>query len=545
MQPLARSVVNQDWDEAQHDGPNGAYTLIATTAEDVDSGNPSDYLPLTRLAIRNVKRPDSEILSLGQLQQINLSPFNWMPAFPIANSEAPPYTDREAIAGINSRPVGGKDGKYAPTKFSNNANNYLLDLSYLLNENLWDRYFLSSLPDGALDLVDPDPLPNSRIRLDTGLIAEEAAGTGDVRNFDDASVYLRNFGAFNVNSTSVEAWKALLTSFRDLELEAQSGGSNPDATVPIARSLDPIERPVAFTFAEADSAPDEPDTYGADNVRDYSRVLAGFRFLSDPEIGALAERIVDEVRLRGPFYSVADFVNRRLVAPEGSDDSGRPWHGARTDSDNFGKGEGSMTDFINPAYDPFPGLAGLNGAIQRAINVSGINGGVNYPSNKTISDDRAYGNVIKSGGGMSGINKGGGGYGSAYSDQNTYLRLEPARRHHLDAEHIAGAPASEAGQLLQGAPGFITQGDILSMIGPALTTRGDTFLIRSYGDVVDPFTGEVTARAYLETVVQRTVKPVNPATSDADGIDKKWIPADSFGRSFEVVSMRWLGEDEI
>ncbi|MFP4358311.1 MAG: hypothetical protein ACLFSZ_07755, partial [Puniceicoccaceae bacterium] len=126
-----------------------------------------------------------------------------------------------------------------------------------------------------------------------------------------------------------------------------------------------------------------------------------------------------------------------------------------------------------------------------------------------------------------------------------YLRLEPARRHHLDAEHIAGAPASEAGQLLQGAPGFITQGDILSMIGPALTTRGDTFLIRSYGDVIDPLSGEVSARAYLETVVQRTVEPVNPASSDADGIDNKWIPADSFGRRFEVISMRWLGEDEI
>ncbi len=550
MNSLPRTIWNQDWDEAQHDGPNGAYTLIATTAEDVESGNPSDYLPLTRLAIRNVKRPDSEILSLGQLQQINLSPFNWMPAFPIGNSEAPPYTDREAIAGINSREVGvdvndGSSNLGLISKFSNNANNYLLDLSYLLNENLWDRYFLSSLPDGALDLVDPDPLPNSRIRLDTALIAEEGAGTGDVRNFDDASVYLRNFGAFNVNSTSVEAWKALLTSFRDLDLEAQSGGSNPDATVPIARSLDPIADPVEFTFAEADSAADTASTYGADNDRDYSRVLAGFRFLSDPEIEALAERIVDEVRLRGPFYSVADFVNRRLVAPEGSDDPGTPWHGARTDSDGFGKREGGMTDFINPAYDPFPGLAGLNGAIQRAINVSGINGGVNYPSNKTISDDRAYGNVIKSGGGMSGIDKNGGGYNSTYSDANTYLRLEPARRHHLDAEHIAGAPASEAGQLLQGAPGFITQGDILSMIGPALTTRGDTFLIRSYGDVVDPLTGEVTARAYLETVVQRTVKPVNPATSDADGIDEKWIPADSFGRSFEVVSMRWLGEDEI
>ncbi|MFP4358698.1 MAG: hypothetical protein ACLFSZ_09725, partial [Puniceicoccaceae bacterium] len=476
---------------------------------------------------------------------INLAPFNWMPSFPIGNAEAPPYTDREAIAGLNSREMGVKidhSGELATSieKIPNNPNNYLLDLSYLLNESLWDRFFLSSLPDGAFDLVDPDPLPNSRLRFDAGLIAEEGADLDDVRDFDDAAAYLRNFGAFNVNSSSVEAWKALLTAFRDLELEAESGGANPDETVPIARSLDPIEYPVAFTFAEADSSPDDPSTYGADSTRDYKSILAGFRFLSDPEIEALAERIVDEVRLRGPFYSVADFVNRRLVAPEGSDDPGTPWHGARTDSDGFGRGEGRMTDFINEAYDPFPGLSGLNGALQRAINVSGVNGGVNYPSAKDMYNDRAYGVAIKEDGGMGGITFHGNGYNTAYPDENTYLRLEPARRHHLDAEHIAGAPASEAGQLLQGAPGFITQGDLLGMIGPALTARGDTFLVRAYGDTVDPETGAVLATALLEAVVQRQVEPVEAATEGADGIDAKWIPATSEGRSFKLIGFRWL-----
>ncbi len=548
---LGRTTYGQDWDEYQYDGPDGAYAIIAATRYDDDGVQESDYEPLTHLAIRNVKRPNSEILSLGQLQQINLSPYNWLAAFPIGNSDAPPYTDREAIAGLNSREMGTKvnhNGQFAPPeKTPNNPNNYLLDISYLLNENLWDRFFLSSLPD-SFDTDNSDPLPNSRIRFDTDLIAEEGATSSDVKNFDDAAAYLNNFGGFNVNSTSVEAWKALLTSFRDLELEAQSGGRNPGETVPIARSLDPVENPVEFTFAAAGSAADTPSTYGADNTRDYSNILGGFRYLSDPEIEALAERIVDEVRLRGPFYSVADFVNRRLVAPEGANDPGTPWHGARTDSDGFGKGNGRVTDFINPAYDPFPGLSGLNGAIQRAINVSGINGGINYPDAKNMEDDRVFGLSTKDLGGMSDIiHNNSGSLSNAYSDNNTYLRIEPARRHHLDAEHIAGAPASEAGQLLQGAPGFVTQGDILSMIGPALTARGDTFLIRSYGDVVDPVTGEVTSRAYLETVVQRKIKPVNPyrVASEADGIRADWIPADEFGRKFEIVSIRWLGDDEI
>ncbi len=96
--------------------------------------------------------------------------------------------------------------------------------------------------------------------------------------------------------------------------------------------------------------------------------------------------------------------------------------------------------------------------------------------------------------------------------------IEPALRSHVDTEHHAGAPVGEAGYLFQGAPGFITQGDLLAMIGPALSARGDTFLIRAYGDAVDPSTGMPLATARLEAVVQRTIEPVHPSTgAPADG----------------------------
>ena len=61
--------------------------------------------------------------------------------------------------------------------------------------------------------------------------------------------------------------------------------------------------------------------------------------------------------------------------------------------------------------------------------------------------------------------------------------------------------------------------------------RSDTFTIRSYGDSVNPVTGDVI-RSWCEAVVQRTTEPLDTAA-----------PAD--GRVFKVVSFRWLSDDEV
>jgi hypothetical protein len=45
----------------------------------------------------------------------------------------------------------------------------------------------------------------------------------------------------------------------------------------------------------------------------------GSRSLSKAQIDVLAEAIVEQMRLRGPFVSMADFVNRRLA----NDETGR------------------------------------------------------------------------------------------------------------------------------------------------------------------------------------------------------------------------------
>ncbi len=549
------------WDDNQYNG-DLAYSLVLerpyTTSE---NGNYNQIRPLSTLAVRNARRANSEILSLGQFQQVNLSPYLWQPAFPIGNSDASPYTDREAIAGINSRKVGAMTAADVGFKPNNSATasipgNSMMDLSYLLNENLWDRYFLSTIT-GTPNLLQS--LPNSRLRFTANTTASDASS---LQNFDTAAANLENFGALNVNSTSVEAWKALLTSFRNLKLESQSGQSNADNTVPVVRSLSPIEDKVNFTLSSRTAA-DYGNLTGAQS-KDYRKMVSGFRFMDDAMIQALAERIVDEIRMRGPFLSLADFVNRRLVAPAGSGVEGSPWHEARTNGRvGFQRGgtvselpnspdadlQGDL-DFMDPSYNPFAGLQGLNGTLQRAINLSGINGGVNHPKLGPNGDqagdteDKVFSIRIKNSGGAdqsggvshwtsSGIGKS--------SNTSYHHSIEPSVRGHLDNEHIAGSPAGEAGQLFQGAPGFVTQGDLLAMIGPALTARGDTFLIRTYGDAVDP-SGRVLARAYLEAVVQRVATPVKAAGTSGED---KWRPTDKFGRKFEIVKLRWLTPEDI
>jgi hypothetical protein len=112
------------------------------------------------------------------------------------------------------------------------------------------------------------------------------------------------------------------------------------------------------------------------------------------------------------------------------------------------------------------------------------------------------------------------------------------------------------GHLLIGAPGSLLQSDLLAVIGPALTTRSDTFVIRCYGDVTtNP--GAITSLAgcWIEAVVQRSPEFCDPTQSpETDVCDR----TDSYrfnpqlkmvnrllGRRFHVISVRYLTTREL
>jgi hypothetical protein len=150
---------------------------------------------------------------------------------------------------------------------------------------------------------------------------------------------------------------------------------------------------------------------------------------------------------------------------------------------------------------------GLAGLLQAAIDKSGINQGFS--------------------GGATAVNLSGGSGNFPFAN---------------NINDGAGGARSSA----SGASAKILQGNILQAIGSFIAPRSDTFRIRSYGDVINPLTNQVSSRVWAEAVYQRTPEPVYPsATSPADV--NFWVPQEMerFGRRFHLVSFRWLTEDEV
>lgn len=82
---------------------------------------------------------------------------------------------------------------------------------------------------------------------------------------------------------------------------------------------------------------------------------------------------------------------------------------------------------------------------------------------------------------------------------------------------------------------------MLQVIGPALSARSDTFVVRAYGDSV--VGNKVMARAWCEAVVQRLPDPVDP---DDSGINPADLGTDKdLGRRFTIRSFRWLAHEEV
>jgi hypothetical protein len=217
------------------------------------------------------------------------------------------------------------------------------------------------------------------------------------------------------------------------------------------------------------------DAAKIDNQR--TNVWNGFRELGDAELENLAVKIVDEVRERGPFLSMSEFVNRQV----GPLDPGR--HHT------------------------------LRGALEAAITESEINEAKNAVSPSTFLGQVPIGLADM-------------------GDTKLYNYKTP--------EATTGNPAA-------GAPGWVNQGDLLRILEPSATVRGDTFVIRVYGDARDA-TGKIAARAHAEAVVQRVPDHVDPADRPSlnVAVDPAARPANkAFGRRIQVVSFRWLSSHEV
>jgi hypothetical protein len=338
------------------------------------------------------------------------------------------------------------------------------DQSWMANTALWDSWFLCGIvkpgPSGAwnsdsrsqkqqfLDLAARTAnLRNTRLvyypqKSATAALAELFSGDNlKPEAIGKVTKYLLVDGAFNVNSTSETAWKAFLTSVRDQELLDANG------------------------TAQKKTHPFGTMGYAAyhKTTKDYAEDWNGFRDLSDSEMNTLAAAIVTEVKARGPFLNLADFVNRR---PNSSDATHRAL-----------------------------------GALQAAIDKSGVN-----------DRFKTTGRTL------------------AATDVPDF-----AGRDAITSEPTAARAV--------GAAGFLSQGALLTAFGSQITVRGDTFLIRTYGDSRDA-AGNLKAKAWCEAVVQRTPEFVDP-TNPPEAFASLSAANTAFGRKFNIVSFRWLSPNEI
>ncbi|MDF3056325.1 MAG: hypothetical protein K0R17_540 [Rariglobus sp.] len=398
-------------------------------------------------------RPDDQpLFSIGQLQHANLSLIASYPSYPVGNSLADfrltvtQLADNVAVAPLSEMASFTKQAVY-------------YDTSWLLNHALWDRYFFSTVPlVGSV----PKPLPNTRhiVHLNSGLQDPDTAAAG-----------LLLSGGFNINSTSEQAWRAVLAGLNKL---AYNPLNPSDSSAPaLVNALSRFSRPTAGT--------------------DPAQPWEGYRSLSDEQIAQLARNIVAQIRIRGPFVSLADFINRRLI-------------------DNTTAGA--------------PSDERLKGAIQAAIDATTTTAG-GYPTNDATNPASFF----------------------ASDPVITGLASQPFVLNNMRGTTTAGVPPYSGRSAF--APKFITQGDVLSTIGAGLSARSDTFIIRTYGDTMNPVTGDINGRAWCEAVVQRLPEYVAPSIAPETRLDDS-LPSSlakttnqAFGRKFKIISFRWLSPSDI
>lgn len=492
-------------------------------------GRTTQFGSAMSMVLFDLPNPDFGVVSMGSLRHAQLSPFSWHPSYIAGNSLANQHAPAELSAhpenadnfvpqsrirtnwnlfcggsSPNPLPYGPRNWEYlTSTAVLQNGEEapsvrvegvdvdvsqeiFAYDIAYEVNANLWDQYFISSIPVKGGDLQWTSnslgqTLRNTRYSYNPyAKITEDEVeakingSDGAAYAFWNSAYFIKNKGAFNVNSTSVEAWAAFLSGLRNIKRETAGGISGGDELTVFARAF----KPVGSSANANGSSPVSEDAW------------SGARVFTDAMIMNLAEQVVKEVKNRGPFLSMADFINRRLEK-NNTEESQR-------------------------------------GTLEAAIRAAGVN-------DQFLSDSRF---------------------------KTTQINFNDFNKEEWKVDY-SRQPESKA----WGASGYLTQGDLLDSLAPSMTTRGDTFTIRAYGDATDK-QGKIMAKAVIEAVVTRTPDFVDDAAIDettlAGGKNRATDPVyelnrataalelkslgasnKQFGRKFTVVSVRWLNDDEI
>jgi len=487
--------------------------------------------------------------SLAQYAHANFGVRDQQPLLSVGNSFASPLVDATKVL---------QDNGPNWTEF---------DQTYLLNAALWDGFFLSSIaprmktdntvavtpdhppyrPDGRDDDDDDDdddedegtrrrgtlspesivaanpnilkplssviddfvfigtPLDNPRFAIERSGASDEAIRNA-INDYRRSALVLLNQGAFNVNSTSVDAWITFLGCAKNHALQGL-GAEAPSKTAN-ARFLRALSKSVGV--AAAGNAQDPSNWQGLAN-------------LTDEQLGKLAKAIVAENKER---FAISIRGERDRTTPPGA----RRFGGHdKTTTPYLG-----LSEFIN-RFLCSDTWANRCGALQAAIFRADADESAGL-------SDRLYN-------GLSAIRLNA---GSLSTPETPWFR---------NSENIEVGTDGRVHTAL-GAPGNLLQSDLLQSLGSALATRSDTFTLRCFGEAVLP-SGE-TGVAWMEVVVQRTpefIDRTDPAETGSSAAKPLGFGAPTstepttnrnlslinhiLGRRFKVTSMRWLKPDEI
>lgn len=458
--------------------------------------------------------PLTQLQSIASLQHANIAASGHLPQV------------SHAVGSSWAHPLINSDGALTTgTKYN------LFDHSYLANTQLWDSYYFSTLADqksviNSLGGISYDkvvthfiegksdsgeaftlPNPNFKFYLPTGADTSEATGdllagsTAATDAYRKAAAYQLQEGSFNINSTSVEAWKAILTTtnianalikqpfyYNPESLTASSptgrGEANRFQFSPTKSNLTAVYS--RFRVSGYKQALEEAisETTTAEHGIDYPTVAdfaiwQGHRELNETVIDDLANEIVDQIRHRGPFLSLAEFVNRRL-GTEG---------------------------------DPRTQMGAIDAAIAENTDI-----------NQKLSNEAGE-------------------------------EIENTLSNHItnsDSTSMIKNTTAIFGNTARGITSFLTQADILQHVGSRMSARSDTFVIRAYGEVVNPISGEISASSLCEAVVQRIPDYVDssqdpyfdgtPSTIEPDDLS---LTNERFGRKFKIVQLNWLNPRDV
>lgn len=499
-------------------GYDGAFKLRGSPF-----ANPGTFSGVLSYPMFDLPLPNQPLMSLANLQHAQFGYQTWQPSFVLGHSICDIRSSRDASVYVGyynnplrwEPPFGNHDQQgrwYEMLQMDLDAtrkqelNQY--DSAFMVNQNLWDRYFLSSIPytnagNVSWDPTNGTPLPNSHLVLNpyrsgTDDHMKNKIGTSATKTpFDHSAYYLMNKGAFNINSTSVEAWRAFFSTLNTIKRPSGPGGGGAVLAV-FSRMMMP------------------PSNQTPTQIINDNGAWNGMKALTPSEIDTLSQKMVEAVKERGPFLGLADFVNRRL-----------------------GVSSYTAWDSKDPTL-----MGALQSAIEQASNET------NTLNNKLANPTSADG-VTNPKPGLRGTlpntdsnsNKIGGA-----SDPNCFYKWK---------QYGVGA--------------VLNQADFLQVLAPSMTARGDTFRVRGYGEARDA-AGKITARAWCEAVVQRTPdyivstdisqpsdagrnNPMEPVTVRST-TGNTWSANDQgtgcllpvnqrFGRKMVISKFRWLNAEEI